>query len=126
MPGIGYEAFHFYKCRLKIETLFKHLKSAGLYPHKTRLKYPKKLAILIIVVAVSVVSTFCMGFVIKGNEPSKSFQLVSCTKRPTAQNYPGYNRSTGYQSPMRLRPYFLFRNVKELQSGLHLKNVYLF
>ena len=34
---LGYEACHYYKRRFKIETLFKHLKSAGFYLHKTRL-----------------------------------------------------------------------------------------
>lgn len=73
---LGYEACHYYKRRFKIETLFKHLKSAGFYLHETRLKCPKKLANLIIVVAFSFVFTFCMGLVIKDNEPSKSLELI--------------------------------------------------
>ncbi|MFM8373149.1 MAG: transposase, partial [Bacteroidota bacterium] len=73
---LGYEACHYYKRRFKIETLFKHLKSAGFYLHKTRLKCPQKLANLIIVVAFSFVITFCMGLTIKENEPGKSLELI--------------------------------------------------
>jgi hypothetical protein len=73
---LGYEACHYYKRRFKIETLFKHLKSAGFYLHKTRLKCPKKLANLIIVVAFSFVISFCMGLFIKENEPTKRLELI--------------------------------------------------
>jgi hypothetical protein len=73
---LGYEACQYYKRRFKIETLFKHLKSAGFYLHKTRLKCPKKLTNLIIVVAFSFVITFCMGMLIKENEPEKSLELI--------------------------------------------------
>ncbi len=73
---LGYEACQYYKRRFKIETLFKHLKSAGFYLHKTRLKCPKKLANLIIVVAFSFIITFCMGLFIKENEPGNSLELI--------------------------------------------------
>ena len=73
---LGYEACHYYKRRFKIETLFKHLKSAGFYLHKTRLKCPKKLANLIIVVAFSFVFSFCMGLLIKEKEPSQNLELI--------------------------------------------------
>jgi Transposase DDE domain len=73
---LGYEACMYYKRRFKIETLFKHLKSAGFYLHKTRLKCPKKLANLIIVVAFSFVLTCCMGLFIKENEPIQSLELI--------------------------------------------------
>lgn len=73
---LGYEACHYYKRRFKIETLFKHLKSAGFYLHKTRLKCPYKLANLIIVVAFSFFISFYMGLLIKEKEPSQSLQLI--------------------------------------------------
>lgn len=73
---LGYEACHYYKRRFKIETLFKHLKSAGFYLHKTRLKCPQKLANLIIVVAFSFVISFCMGLFIKEKETSQSLELI--------------------------------------------------
>ena len=73
---VGQQACHYYKRRFKIETLFKHLKSAGFYLHKTRLKCPEKLANLIIVVAFSFVISFCMGVLIKEKEPSKSLELI--------------------------------------------------
>lgn len=73
---LGYEACHYYKRRFKIETLFKHLKSAGFYLNKTRLKCPKKLVNLIIVVAFSFVVSFCMGVFIKENEPLQSLELI--------------------------------------------------
>ena len=73
---LGYEACHYYKRRFKIETLFKHLKSAGFYLHKTRLKCPEKLANLIIVVAFSFVFSFCMGLLIKEKEPSQNLELI--------------------------------------------------
>lgn len=73
---LGYEACHFYKRRFKIETLFKHLKSAGFYIHKTRLKCPAKLANLIIVVAFSFVLCFCMGLFIKEKEPLHRVELI--------------------------------------------------
>lgn len=62
---LGYEACHYYKRRFKIETLFKQLKSAGFYLHKTRLKCPVKVANLIIVVAFAFIFCFCMGAFIK-------------------------------------------------------------
>lgn len=73
---LGYEACHYYKRRFKIETLFKHLKSAGFYLHKTRLKCPKKLANLIIVVAFSFVFSFCIGLFIKEKEPLRNLELI--------------------------------------------------
>lgn len=74
--NLGYEACHYYKRRFKIETLFKHLKSAGFYLHKSRLKCPKKLANLIIVVAFSFVLSFCMGLFIKQKEPLHSLEVI--------------------------------------------------
>lgn len=62
---LGREACQYYKRRFKIETLFKHLKSAGFYLHKTRLKCPLKVSNLIIVVAFSFIFSFCMGAFIK-------------------------------------------------------------
>lgn len=73
---LAYEACHYYKRRFKIETLFKHLKSAGFYIHKTRLKCPVKLANLIIVVAFSFVICFCMGLFIKEKEPLHRVELI--------------------------------------------------
>jgi hypothetical protein len=73
---LGYEACHYYKRRFKIETLFKHLKSAGFYIHKTRLKCPVKLANLIIVVACSFILCFCMGLFIKEKEPLHRTELI--------------------------------------------------
>lgn len=73
---LGYQACHYYKRRFKIETLFKHLKSAGFYLHKTRLKCPEKLANLIIVVAFSFVFSFCMGLLFKEKEPIHSLELI--------------------------------------------------
>ena len=73
---LGYEACHYYKRRFKIETLFKHLKSAGFYLHKTRLKCPEKLANLIIVVAFSFVFSFCIGLFIKEKEPLQNLELI--------------------------------------------------
>jgi hypothetical protein len=73
---LGYEACHYYKRRFKIETLFKHLKSAGFYLHKTRLKCPEKLAKLIIVVAFSFVFSFCIGLFIKEKEPLQNLELI--------------------------------------------------
>mgnify|MGYP002867963583 CR=1 FL=1 len=73
---LGYEACQFYKRRFKIETLFKHLKSAGFYLHKTRLKCPEKLANLIIVVAFSFVLSFCIGLFIKQNESLQNLEVI--------------------------------------------------
>ncbi|MBX2890695.1 MAG: transposase [Saprospiraceae bacterium] len=73
---LGHEACHYYKRRFKIETLFKHLKSAGFYLHKTRLKCPKKLANLIIVAAFSFVLSFCMGVFIKEKEPVERLEVI--------------------------------------------------
>ena len=73
---LAYEACHYYKRRFKIETLFKHLKSAGFYLHKTRLKCPDKLTNLIIVVAFSFVISFCMGLLIKKKEPLLRLELI--------------------------------------------------
>lgn len=73
---LGYEACQYYKRRFKIETLFKHLKSAGFYLHKTRIKCPEKLANLIIVVAFSFVFSFCMGLFIKEKEPIQNLELI--------------------------------------------------
>ena len=73
---LGYEACHYYKRRFKIETLFKHLKSAGFYLHKTRLRCPEKLANLIIVVAFSFVFSFCMGLFIKHNIHGKTLETM--------------------------------------------------
>lgn len=73
---LGQEACLYYKRRFKIETLFKHLKSAGFYLHKTRLKCPKKLANLIIIVAFSFVLSFCMGLLIKEKLPSHSLEVI--------------------------------------------------
>lgn len=73
---LGYEACHYYKLRFKIETLFKHLKSAGFFLHKTRLKCPQKLTNLIIVVAFSFVFSFCMGLFIKQKEPGQNLELI--------------------------------------------------
>lgn len=73
---LGYEACRYYKRRFKIETLFKHLKSAGFYLHKTRLQCSEKLANLIIVVAFSFVISFCMGVFIKENEPLEKVELI--------------------------------------------------
>jgi hypothetical protein len=73
---LGYEACSYYKRRFKIETLFKQLKSAGFYLHKTRLKCPAKVANLIIVVAFAFIFTFCMGLLIKQKEPPQRLELV--------------------------------------------------
>ena len=73
---LGHEACHYYKRRFKIETLFKHLKSAGFYLHKTRLKCPKKIANLIIVVAFSFIFSFCIGVFIKENVPGKTLETM--------------------------------------------------
>jgi hypothetical protein len=73
---LSYEACYYYKRRFKIETLFKHLKSAGFYIHKTRLKCTKKLTNLIIVVAFAFVFSFCMGIFIKENEPIERVELI--------------------------------------------------
>jgi len=78
---LGYEACQYYKRRFKIETLFKHLKSAGFYFHKTRLKCPKKLTNLIIVVAFSFVISFCMGLFIKQKEPPQGLEVIVCKDR---------------------------------------------
>ncbi|HRI60466.1 MAG TPA: transposase [Saprospiraceae bacterium] len=73
---LGHEACQYYKRRFRIETLFKHLKSAGFYLHKTRLKCPEKLANLIIVVAFAFVLSFCMGLLIKEKVPIQSLELI--------------------------------------------------
>lgn len=73
---LGYEACQYYKRRFRIETLFKHLKSAGFYLHKTRLKCPEKLANLIIVVAFAFVLSFCMGLLIKEKESIQNLELI--------------------------------------------------
>lgn len=73
---LSHEACCYYKRRFKIETLFKHLKSAGFYIHKTRLKCAKKLTNLIIVVAFAFVFSFCMGIFIKENEPIERVELI--------------------------------------------------
>lgn len=73
---LGYEACQYYKRRFKVETLFKHLKSAGFYLHKTRLKCPEKLTNLIIVVAFSFVLSFCMGLFIKQKQPPQSLEVI--------------------------------------------------
>lgn len=73
---LSYEACHYYKRRFKIETLFKHLKSAGFYLHKTRLKCTTKLTNLIIVAAFAFVFSFCMGLFIKENEPVERVELI--------------------------------------------------
>ena len=73
---LGYEACQYYKRRFKIETLFKHLKSAGFYLHKTRLKCPVKVANLIIVVAFSFIFSFCLGAFIKSNVPLKTLETM--------------------------------------------------
>lgn len=73
---LGYEACQYYKRRFKIETLFKHLKSAGFYIHKTRLKCPAKLANLIIVVAFAFVLSFCLGLFIKEYVPTQKVELI--------------------------------------------------
>lgn len=73
---LGYEACNYYKRRFKIETLFKHLKSAGFYLHKTRLKCPKKLANLIIIVAFAFIFTFCMGALLKEKEAITNLERV--------------------------------------------------
>lgn len=73
---LGYEACNYYKRRFKIETLFKHLKSAGFYLHKTRIKCPQKLANLIIVVAFAFIITFCIGVFLKANGPKHSLERI--------------------------------------------------
>ena len=73
---LGQDACDYYRRRFKIETLFKHLKSAGFYLHKTRLKCPCKLANLIIVVAFALIISFCMGLFIKQKEPVKTTELI--------------------------------------------------
>ena len=73
---MGYEACNYYKRRFKIETFFKHLKSAGFYLNKTRLKCPVKVANLIIVVAFSFIISFCMGAFIKENVPVKTLETI--------------------------------------------------
>ena len=71
---LGQLACQYDKRRFKIETLFKHLKSAGFYLHKTRLKCPEKVANRIIVVAFAFVISFCMGAFIKENVEDKTIQ----------------------------------------------------
>jgi hypothetical protein len=73
---LGYEACNYYKRRFKIETLFKHLKSAGFYLHKTRLKCPEKLTKLIIIVAFAFVFTFCMGVFLKEKNSIQSLEKI--------------------------------------------------
>lgn len=73
---LGYEACDYYRKRFKIETLFKHLKSAGFYLHKTRIKCPEKLANLIIVVAFAFIISYCMGVFIKKNEPVATTERI--------------------------------------------------
>lgn len=73
---LGYEACQLYKRRFKIETLFKQLKSAGFYLHKTRLKCPIKVANLIIVVAFAFIFSFCIGLLIKEKEPSQKLEMI--------------------------------------------------
>jgi hypothetical protein len=73
---LGYEACDHYKRRFKIETLFKHLKSAGFYIHKTRLKCPEKLTNLIIIVAFAFVFTFCMGVFLKEKNSIQSLEMI--------------------------------------------------
>ena len=73
---LGYEACHYYKCRFKIETLFRQLKSAGFYLHKTRLKCPEKVAKLIIVVAFAFLFSVCIGLLIKEKEPPQKLELI--------------------------------------------------
>lgn len=73
---LGEEACHYYKRRFKIETLFKHLKSAGFYLHKTRLKCPVKVANLIIVVAFAFIISFCLGAFIKENTKTDTLETL--------------------------------------------------
>lgn len=73
---LGQEACDYYKRRFKIETLFKHLKSAGFHLDKTRLKCSYKLANLIIVVAFAFVFSFCMGAFITANEPVEYLETI--------------------------------------------------
>lgn len=73
---LGYQACQYYKHRFKIETLFKHFKSAGFYIHKTRLKCPLKVAKLIIVVAFAFIFTYCMGAFIKQNEQQSTLESI--------------------------------------------------
>ena len=73
---LGYEACRYYKYRFKIETLFKQLKSAGFYLHKTRLKCPVKVANLIIVVAFAFLFSVCIGLLIKEKEPLQRLELI--------------------------------------------------
>jgi hypothetical protein len=73
---LGQDACDYYRRRFKIETLFKHLKSAGFYLHKTRLKCPYKLSNLIIVVAFAFVISFCMGLFIKQKQSIKTTELI--------------------------------------------------
>ena len=73
---LGYEACQYYKYRFKIETLFKQLKSAGFYLHKTRLKCPVKVANLIIVVAFAFLFSVCIGLLIKEKEPPQRLELI--------------------------------------------------
>jgi hypothetical protein len=73
---LAYQATQYYKHRFKIETLFKHFKSAGFYIHKTRLKCPIKVAKLIIVVALAFIFTYCMGAFIKENEQKRILESI--------------------------------------------------
>ena len=73
---LGYQACQYYKHRFKIETLFKHFKSAGFYIHKTRLKCPIKVAKLIVVVAFAFIFTYCMGAFIKENEQQSMLESI--------------------------------------------------
>jgi hypothetical protein len=69
-------ASNYYKRRFKIETLFKHLKSAGFYLHKTRLKCPEKLTKPIIIVVFAFVFTFCMGVFLKEKNSIQSLERI--------------------------------------------------
>ncbi len=75
MPS-AQEACRYYKRCFGIEFMFKHLKSTGFHLHKTRLKCPRKLSNLIIVVAYAFVFSFCMGLFIKQKGPPQDREML--------------------------------------------------
>ena len=68
---LGEMACAYYKRRFAIETLFKQIKSAGFNLQKSKVKGEKRVANLILVVALAWIFTFCIGLMLK-KMPSKT------------------------------------------------------
>jgi hypothetical protein len=62
---VGEMACQYYKRRFRIETLFKHLKSAGFQLQKSMLANIERIQNLIIVAAMAFIFTFCIGLIVK-------------------------------------------------------------